>query len=108
MVNLDDSPIFVKVAQVESISQAARSLGTPASAVSPRLSVLEPNLGVSLLTAHDATGDSDCAGFGEDCSKSEPGGGQCCCLHSLDARGLIPLVGTLSFCTRGHPLLGAM
>jgi DNA-binding transcriptional LysR family regulator len=49
-VNLDDSLIFVKVAQVESISQAACSLGTLASAVSPRLSVLEPNLGVSLLT----------------------------------------------------------
>jgi DNA-binding transcriptional LysR family regulator len=49
MANLDDILIFVKVAQFESISRAARSLGMPISTVSRRLSVLELNLGVSLL-----------------------------------------------------------
>src|ERR1700730_5085450 len=49
MANLDDFLIFVKVAQFESISRAARSLGMPISTVSRRLSVLESNLGVSLL-----------------------------------------------------------
>src|SRR5580658_8162700 len=46
---LDDILIFVKVAQFESISRAARSLGMPISTVSRRLSVLESNLRVSLL-----------------------------------------------------------
>jgi len=49
MANLDDVLIFVQVAQFESISQAARSLGMPISTVSRRLSVLESKLGVSLL-----------------------------------------------------------
>src|SRR6202035_2313880 len=49
MANLDDILIFVKVAQFESISRAARSLGMPISTVSRRLSMLESNLGVSLL-----------------------------------------------------------
>ena len=49
MAYLDDVLIFVKVAQFESISRAARSLGMPISTVSRRLSVLESNLGVSLL-----------------------------------------------------------
>ena len=49
MTNLDDVVIFVKVAQFESISRAARSLGMPISTVSRRLSVLESKLGVSLL-----------------------------------------------------------
>ena len=49
MANLDDVQIFVKVAQFESISRAARSLGMPNSTVSRRLSVLEAKLGVSLL-----------------------------------------------------------
>ena len=49
MANLDDVLIFVKVAQFESISRAARSLGMPISTVSRRLSVLESRLGVSLL-----------------------------------------------------------
>ena len=53
MANLDDIQIFVKVAQFESISRAARSLGMPISTVSRRLSVLESNLGVSL----DARGE---------------------------------------------------
>jgi DNA-binding transcriptional LysR family regulator len=49
VANLDDVLIFVKVAQFESISLAARSLGMPISTVSRRLSVLERKLGVSLL-----------------------------------------------------------
>ena len=49
MVYLDDVLIFVKVAQFESISRAARSLGMPISTVSRRLSVLESKLSVSLL-----------------------------------------------------------
>src|SRR5882762_3293889 len=49
MANLDDILIFVQVAQFESISRAARSLGMPISTVSRRLSVLESKLGVSLL-----------------------------------------------------------
>src|SRR5579863_3457376 len=49
MANLQDVVIFVKVAQFESISRAARSLGMPISTVSRRLSLLESKLGVSLL-----------------------------------------------------------
>src|ERR1700736_6574327 len=49
MANLDDVLIFVKVAQFESISRAARSLGMPISTVSRRLSVLESKVGTSLL-----------------------------------------------------------
>jgi DNA-binding transcriptional LysR family regulator len=49
MADLDDVLIFVKVAQFESISRAARSLGMPISTVSRRLSVLESKLGVTLL-----------------------------------------------------------
>src|SRR5258707_8395006 len=49
MADLDNILIFVKVAQFESISRAARSLGMPISTVSRRLSVLESNLRVSLL-----------------------------------------------------------
>jgi DNA-binding transcriptional LysR family regulator len=49
MANLDDVRIFVKVAQFESISRAARSLGMPISTVSRRLLVLESQLGASLL-----------------------------------------------------------
>jgi DNA-binding transcriptional LysR family regulator len=49
MADLDDILIFVKVAQFESISGAARSFGMPISTVSRRLSVLESNLRVSLL-----------------------------------------------------------
>jgi hypothetical protein len=44
MANLDDILIFVRVAQFESISGAARSLGMPISTVSRRLSVLESKL----------------------------------------------------------------
>jgi DNA-binding transcriptional LysR family regulator len=49
MADLDDILVFVKVAQFESISRAARSLGMPISTVSRRLSVMESKLGVSLL-----------------------------------------------------------
>src|SRR5258706_4514235 len=49
MANLDDVLIFVQVAQFESISRAARSMGMPISTVSRRLSVMESKLGVSLL-----------------------------------------------------------
>jgi len=49
MADLDNILIFVKVAQFESITGAARSLGMPISTVSRRLSVLESELGVSLL-----------------------------------------------------------
>src|SRR5215470_20037862 len=49
MAELDNILIFVKVAQFESITRAARSLGMPISTVSRRLSVLEADLGVSLL-----------------------------------------------------------
>ena len=49
MAKLDDILIFVKVAQFESFSRAARSLAMPISTVSRRLSVLERKLGVSLL-----------------------------------------------------------
>ena len=49
MADLDNILIFVKVAQFESITRAARSLGMPISTVSRRLSLLESELGVSLL-----------------------------------------------------------
>jgi len=49
VADLDNILIFVKVAQFESISRAARSLGMPISTVSRRLSALETDLGVSLL-----------------------------------------------------------
>ncbi len=49
MADLDNIVIFARVAQYESISRAARSLGMPISTVSRRLSVLEAQLGVTLL-----------------------------------------------------------
>jgi DNA-binding transcriptional LysR family regulator len=49
VADLDDILVFVKVAQFESITRAARSLGMPISTVSRRLSLLESALGVSLL-----------------------------------------------------------
>ena len=49
MADLDNILIFVKVAQFESITRAARSLGMPISTVSRRLSVLESELGVALV-----------------------------------------------------------
>jgi DNA-binding transcriptional LysR family regulator len=49
MADLNDILIFVKVAQFESISKAARSLGMSISTASRRLSVLESSLGASLV-----------------------------------------------------------
>jgi DNA-binding transcriptional LysR family regulator len=49
VADLNNILIFLKVAQFESISRAARSLGMPNSTVSRRLSVLESDLGVALL-----------------------------------------------------------
>jgi len=49
MADLNDIAIFVKVAQYESFSKAALSLGMPVSTVSRRVSDLEQQLGVTLL-----------------------------------------------------------
>jgi DNA-binding transcriptional LysR family regulator len=49
VADLNSIRIFVTVAQFESITGAARSLGMPPSTVSRRLSALESELGVSLL-----------------------------------------------------------
>ena len=49
MADLNDILVFVKVAQFESISKAARSLGMSISTVSRRLSVLESALGAALV-----------------------------------------------------------
>jgi DNA-binding transcriptional LysR family regulator len=49
MGDLNNILIFVKVAQFESITRAARSLGMTISMVSRRLSVLESELGVALV-----------------------------------------------------------
>jgi DNA-binding transcriptional LysR family regulator len=49
MVDLNDIAVFVKVAQFESFSIAARALGMPVSTVSRKVSELERELGVALL-----------------------------------------------------------
>lgn len=49
MIDLNNILIFLKVAQFESITRASRALGMPPSSVSRRLSVLESELGISLL-----------------------------------------------------------
>jgi DNA-binding transcriptional LysR family regulator len=49
MQNLDKILVFVKVAEFESISKAARALDMPISTVSRKLSALESELGVSLV-----------------------------------------------------------
>lgn len=49
MQHLDNILVFVKVAQFESLSKAARSLDMPISTVSRRLAALESALGVSLV-----------------------------------------------------------
>ena len=49
MQHLDNFLVFMKVAEFESISKAARALDMPISTVSRRLSVLESDLGVSLV-----------------------------------------------------------
>src|SRR5256885_15044419 len=65
MAGLDNILIFVKVAQFESITRAARSLGMPISTVSRRLSVLESELGVSLLGRTTRRGTLTAPGGGE-------------------------------------------
>jgi hypothetical protein len=47
---LDDIQIFVKVAEFESITRAARSWGLPISTASRRLSVLESELAAVIPT----------------------------------------------------------
>jgi DNA-binding transcriptional LysR family regulator len=49
MQHLDNILVFVKVAEFESISKAARALDMPISTVSRKLSALESALGVSLV-----------------------------------------------------------
>jgi DNA-binding transcriptional LysR family regulator len=49
MQHLDNILVFVKVAEFESISRAARALDMPVSTVSRKLSALEAHLGVSLV-----------------------------------------------------------
>jgi DNA-binding transcriptional LysR family regulator len=49
MTDLNDVAIFVKVAQLESFSRAARALAMPVSTVSRRVTALEEQLGVTLL-----------------------------------------------------------
>jgi DNA-binding transcriptional LysR family regulator len=49
MPRLDNILVFVKVAEFESISKAARALDMPISSVSRRLSALESELGVALV-----------------------------------------------------------
>ena len=47
--DLNDIAVFVRVAQFESFSRAARALGMPVSTVSRKVSALEERLGVTLL-----------------------------------------------------------
>ncbi len=49
MQHLDNILVFVKVAEFESISKAARALDMPISTVSRKLSALESHLGVALV-----------------------------------------------------------
>ena len=49
MADLNDIAVFVKVAQFQSFSRAARALGMPVSTVSRRIAELEGALGVTLL-----------------------------------------------------------
>lgn len=49
MQHLDNILVFVKVAEFESISKAARALDMPLSTVSRKLSALESNLGATLV-----------------------------------------------------------
>ena len=49
MANLNDIAVFVKVAQLESFTRAARALGMPVSTVSRKVTSLEDQLGVTLL-----------------------------------------------------------
>jgi DNA-binding transcriptional LysR family regulator len=50
MQHADKILVFVKVAEFDSINKAARALGVPISSVSRKLSALESDLGVSLVS----------------------------------------------------------
>ena len=49
MADLNDVAVFVKVAQLESFTRAARALAMPVSTVSRKVTSLEDQLGVTLL-----------------------------------------------------------
>ncbi|WP_081056257.1 LysR family transcriptional regulator [Burkholderia territorii] len=49
IADLNDIAVFVRVAELESFSRAARALGMPVSTVSRKVSALEERLGVTLL-----------------------------------------------------------
>jgi DNA-binding transcriptional LysR family regulator len=49
LADLNDIAVFVRVAQLESFSRAARALGMPVSTVSRKVASLEERLGVTLL-----------------------------------------------------------
>jgi DNA-binding transcriptional LysR family regulator len=49
LIDLNDIAVFVRVAQFESFSRAARALGMPVSTVSRKVIALEEHLGVTLL-----------------------------------------------------------
>jgi len=49
LADLNDIAVFVRVAQFESFSRAARALGMPVSTVSRKVAALEERLGVTLL-----------------------------------------------------------
>ena len=49
MADLNDIAVFVRVAQFESFSRAARALGMPVSTVSRRVAALEERIGATLL-----------------------------------------------------------
>ncbi|GJH13273.1 LysR family transcriptional regulator [Caballeronia novacaledonica] len=49
LADLNDVAVFVRVAQFESFSRAARALGMPVSTVSRKVTALEERLGVTLL-----------------------------------------------------------
>jgi DNA-binding transcriptional LysR family regulator len=105
--DLDDSLIFVKVAQFECLSRAAGSFGMPISTVSPRLSVLISNLGVSLPTTTTQRLTLTAQVSVRIARKVTLGGARVAALtHWM--HGADPLVETLSLRARGHPLLGVV
>jgi len=59
MADLNDIAVFVRVAQFESFSRAARALGMPVSTVSRRVTALEERFGVTLLQRTTGTTGSD-------------------------------------------------
>jgi DNA-binding transcriptional LysR family regulator len=61
-IDLNDLPIFIRVASAKSVSRAAQSLAMPKSTVSRRLSELEERLGVRLLRRAHKTVNLTAAG----------------------------------------------